>query len=97
MDIQQEYFIMKTQFNTEKALLVIFSGINSNDFETNKPEISEEEVDDDEFQESGKLPQVDTRIPFKILGSQLWGLAKDVEPSWLNVVLYHFGQFSSNV
>ena len=40
------------------------------------------------MKESSNLPSVDTRILPEILASHMWGLAKDVEPSRLNVVCW---------
>ena len=40
------------------------------------------------MKESSNLPSIDTRILPEILASHLWGLAEDVEPSWLHVVCW---------
>ncbi|KDR81053.1 hypothetical protein GALMADRAFT_91766 [Galerina marginata CBS 339.88] len=58
--------------------------INGDDSETNEPEFSEEEVDEDEeLQESDDLPPADTRILSEIPASQMQGLTEDIEPSRL--------------
>ena len=53
---------VRTLHKAEKALLIISSEINGDDFETNEPDILEEEVDEDEeLQESSNLPSSDTK------------------------------------
>ena len=64
---------MRTLHIAEKALLIISSEINGDDFETNEPDILEEEVDEDEeLQESGNLPSSD----IKMLSEILWDWPK---------------------
>ena len=78
---------MRNLHKAEKALLIISSEINGDDSETNEPDISDEEVDEDEeLQESNNLPPADISILSKIPASPMQGFAEHQETVNLYIV-----------